>query len=292
MPIRGLLRFADAVSSYEDSEFVIVGVPFDKTTTFRSGARFAPTVVREASLNFERENFEHGVSFEDIPVHDAGDLYEEGTVDEMVLSIEEEARRLVSAGKFPVFIGGEHSITPPVVKAFGEVSSISIDAHLDYRDEYQGLKNSHACSLRRIIEGVGDGNAFAFGVRSISAEENAPEALYATSFEVQENGVERVFDRMLGKLKRTPIYLSLDIDGIDPAYAPGTGTPEPFGLTPWDVRYIINRLGDRLVGFDVVEVCPPYDNGNTSILAARMIREVMAVKWKNGKGRGKKPART
>ncbi len=282
MPIRGMLRFADAVSSFEDARFVIVGVPFDKTTTFRSGARFAPTVVREASLNFERENFEHGVSFENIPVHDAGDLYEEGTVDEMVVSIEEEAKRLVSAGKFPVFIGGEHSITAPVVKAFGEISSISIDAHLDYRDEYQGLKNSHACSLKRIVENVGPGNAFAIGVRSISAEEKVDEVLYADAFEVREKGVEKVFDRMLRKLSRRPVYLSLDIDGIDPAYAPGTGTPEPFGLTPWDVRYVINKLGDRLVGFDVVEVCPPYDNGNTSILAARMIREVMAVKWKSG----------
>ncbi len=285
MSIRGMLRFADAVSSFEDSEFVIVGVPFDKTTSFRSGARFAPTVIRETSFNFERENFEHGTSFEDIPVHDAGDLYEEGTVDEMVRSIGEEARRIVSAGKFPVFIGGEHSITPPIVNAFGEVSSISIDAHLDYRDEYQGLKNSHACSLRRIVDSVGSGNAFAIGVRSISAEENAPETLYASSFEVKERGVDEVFDRMLGRLKRRPVYLSLDIDGIDPAYAPGTGTPEPFGLSPWDVRHVINKLGDRLVGFDVVEVCPPYDNGNTSILAARMIREVIAVKWKNGKGK-------
>jgi agmatinase len=90
---------------------------------------------------------------------------------------------------------------------------------------------------------------------------------------------------MLAKLKRKHIYLSLDIDGIDPSYAPGTGTPEPFGLTPWDVRYVINRLGDRLVGFDVVEICPPYDNGNTSILGARMMREVMAVKWKSMQAR-------
>ncbi len=282
MPVRGMLRFADAISSFDDARFVIVGVPFDKTTTFRSGARFAPTVVREASLNFERENFEHGISFGDIPVHDAGDLYEEGTVDEMVVSIEDEARSIVSAKKFPIFIGGEHSITPPIVKAFGDISCVSIDAHLDYRDEYQGLKNSHACSHKRIVENVGIGNAFAFGVRSISGEEKVDEALYASAFEIHEKGVAEVFGRMLARLKRQPVYLSLDIDGIDPAYAPGTGTPEPFGLSPWDVRHIIDTLGDRLVGFDVVEVCPPYDNGNTSILAARMIREVMAVKWKTG----------
>lgn len=285
MPIRGMLRFADAVASFEDSEFVIVGVPFDRTTTYRSGTRFAPTTVREASQTFEKENFEQGITFEDIPVHDAGDLFEEGTVDEMVVSIEEEARRIVSAKKFPIFIGGEHSISPPVVKALGVVSVIIIDAHLDFRDEYQGLKNSHACAHRRIADYVGKGNAFAFGVRSISADELVDEALFADAFRIHKEGSDKVFEGMLGKLKRKPVYLSLDIDGIDPCYAPGTGTPEPFGLTPWDVRYIINRLADRLVGFDVVEVCPPYDNGNTSILAARMMREVMAVKWKTAHGK-------
>jgi agmatinase len=280
MPIRGMLRFADAVASFEDAKFVIVGAPFDKTTSFRSGTRFAPTTVREASQTFEKENFEHGTTFDDIPVHDAGDLYEEGTVDEMVKAIHEEAKRIVDAKKFPMFIGGEHSITPPIVKALGEISVITIDAHLDFKDEYQGLKNSHACAHRRIVDHVGKGNAFAFGVRSISADEEVDSSLYADSFRIHEQGAEKVFDEMLSKLKRRPIYLSLDIDGIDPAYAPGTGTPEPFGITPWDVRHIINKIGDRLVGFDVVEISPPYDNGNTSVLGARMMREVMAVKWK------------
>ena len=285
MPIRGMLAFADAHASFEEADFVIVGVPFDKTTTYRSGTRFAPTTVRETSHNFEKENFEHGTSFDDIMVHDAGDLFEEGTVDEMVDSIEEEARRIVSAGKFPVFIGGEHSITPPIVKVFGDISAITIDAHLDFQDEYQGLKNSHACAHRRIVDHVGKGNAFAFGVRSISGDEKVADALYADSFRIHEEGTEKVFDEMLSKLKRRPIYLSLDIDGIDPSYAPGTGTPEPFGLTPWDVRYVINKVAPRLVGFDVVEICPPYDNGNTSILGARMMREVMAAKWKSMRGK-------
>jgi len=285
MPIRGMLRFADAIFSFEDSQFVIVGVPFDKTTTYRSGTRFAPTVVRETSQTFERENFEHGITFENIPVHDAGDLYEEGDVDKMVASVEEEAKRIVSAKKFPLFIGGEHSISPPVVKAFGEISVITIDAHLDFRNEYQGLKNSHACAHRRILDHVGKGNAFALGVRSISGDEDVSQALFADSFRIHREGIEPVLEEMLKKLKRKPIYLSLDIDGIDPAYAPGTGTPEPFGLTPWDVRHVINRIADRLVGFDVVEICPPYDNGNTSVLGARMMREVMAVKWKSMHGK-------
>jgi len=286
MPRRGMLRFQGAESGFEEAEFVIVGVPFDRTTSYRSGTRMGPTAIREASLNFEMENYEHGTSLNDINLHDAGDLFEEGTVDEMVTAIEEEAKRIVDGGKFPIFIGGEHSITPPIVKAFGPVSAVTIDAHLDFRDEYQGLRNSHACAHKRIEDVVGKGNVFAFGIRSIGGEERSDEALYADAFEIHEKGCEKVFESMLKKLKRKPVYLSLDIDGIDPAYAPGTGTPEPFGLTPWDVRGIINRLGERLVGFDVVEVSPPYDNGNTSILAARMIREVIAVKTKT---RGKAP---
>src|SRR5512136_2172753 len=112
----------------------------------------------------------------------------------MVASIEEEARRIVSAKKFPLVIGGEHSISPPVVKAFGEISVITIDAHLDFRDEYQGLKNSHACAHKRIVDHVGRGNAFAFGVRSISAEENVSQALYADAFRIRKEGCEKVFD--------------------------------------------------------------------------------------------------
>lgn len=281
MPSRGMLRFADARAGFEEARFVALGVPFDRTTTFRGGARFAPTTIREASASFEPDMFEHGLSFSDIPFHDSGDLYEEGTADEMVVSVEEESRRIISAGKFPIVIGGEHSITPPVVKAFeGELSVVIVDAHLDYRDEYQGLKNSHACAHRRVADIVGMGNVLAFGVRSISEDEDSDQARFVDAFTIHERGCREEFERVLPSLGDRPVYLSLDIDGIDPAYAPGTGTPEPFGLTPFDVRYIINRLGDRLIGFDVVEVCPPYDNGNTSILAARFIKEVIAVKWK------------
>jgi agmatinase len=286
MPSRGMLRFQDAEEGFEEAEFVLLGVPFDRTTTFRSGARFAPTTIREASSNFEKELFEHGVTFDDIKFHDSGDLYEEGTVDDMVAAIEEEARRIVSAGKFPIVMGGEHSVTPPVVRAFEkDISVITIDAHLDYKDKYQGLKNSHACAHKRIEDAVGKGNVFAFGIRSYSADEDVSQALYADAYRIHEQGCLKVFREMLSKLKREPIYLSLDIDGIDPAYAPGTGTPEPFGLSPLDVKAVINEIGGRLVGFDVVEVCPPYDNGNTSILAARLIREVVAVKWKAAHGK-------
>ncbi|MBE0519203.1 MAG: arginase family protein, partial [Thermoplasmata archaeon] len=131
MPIRGMLRFADASDGYDESEFVVLGIPFDRTTTFRSGARFAPTTIREASSNFEKTMFEHDFTFDDVKFHDAGDLYEEGTVDDMVASIEEEARKMISSDKFLISVGGEHSVSPPIVRAHGrEMSVITIDAHL------------------------------------------------------------------------------------------------------------------------------------------------------------------
>lgn len=280
MPLKGLLRFEYADASFEDAFFVILGVPFDKTATFRPGAALAPNAIRDASGNFNPANFGQGVSFDKIPVHDSGDLGEMVDVDEMFSAVCSEVRRIVKAGKFPVILGGDHSVTPAAVSGFDDIGVVIVDAHLDFYDEYQGLRRSHASAHVRTMEHVGEGNVFAFGVRSISDRERDPRALYADSFRIRKEGCGKVLDEMLPMLKKERLYLSLDIDGIDPAYAPGTGTPQPFGLTPWDVLELIQRIGPRLVGFDVVEVAPPYDNGMTSVLAARLTREVMAVKWK------------
>jgi len=155
MPIRGMLRFADAVSDFNESQFVIVGAPFDKTTTYRSGARFAPTTVRETSQTFERRT-SSTASPSKTSRCTTGGTCSRGTVDEMVSSIGEEAKRIVSAKKFPIFIGESTRSRRPW-SGVRDVSVITIDAHLDFREEYQGLKNSHACAHRRIVDHVGKG---------------------------------------------------------------------------------------------------------------------------------------
>lgn len=278
------IYFADANASFDDAKFVICGVPFDRTTSYRAGARMAPNAIRQASYNFETYLFEHDVDLSDVPMNDMGNVEECGSPEEMVEIVRGIAKKAVKAGKFPVFMGGEHTTTIPVVEAFDDIGVISIDAHLDYRESYLGLKYSHACVTRRISEHLGRENVLVFGVRSISAEEKSekmPE--FIDAFTIHDVGVESAFKRALNIIRKEKVFLTLDIDGIDPAFAPGTGTPEPFGLTPMEVKKCIGMLGERLVGFDVTEVSPPYDEGNTAALAARMMREVIAVAWKNMK---------
>lgn len=279
------VSFADANASFEDAEFVILGIPFDRTASYRSGARFAPNAIREASYNFETYLFEHEVDLLNVNVHDAGNLEEYGAVDEMVKHAGSFIGDVVSKGKFPIVLGGEHSVTIPAVKSLREVGVISIDAHLDFRQEYLGERNSHACVTRRIVEQVGMENVVVLGVRSISREEvggELPE--FIDAFTIREEGMEKAVRRGMDLIEKEKIYLTLDIDGIDPACAPGTGTPEPFGISDLDAKKCIDLLASRLVGFDLVEVCPNYDKGNTAALSARLVREVIATSWKSRHG--------
>jgi len=277
MVLRGA-NFAFATASFDEAEFVILGVPFDRTTSFRSGARAGPNAIREASYNFEPYIFEHEVLLTEIKLHDAGNIEDMGHAEDMIRETKAYVSKIVKAGKFPILIGGEHTITIPAVQAFDDIGVISVDAHLDFRDEYMNNKLSHACVMRRNADHVGIENVLAFGVRSISIDEmRAPMPEYIDSYSIHEEGVEKSFKRALNMIRKENIYFTLDIDGIDPAFAPGTGTPEPFGLTSMDVKKCIGMLAPRLVGFDVNEVSPPYDKGNTAALAARMIMEVVAV---------------
>ena len=277
--------FADDNSSFKDAEFVIVGVPFDATASFRKGARFAPEEIRKESYNFESYLFEHDIALSDITIHDFGNIKRCKEPDEMMMEVKKVIKRIVNEEKFPILIGGEHSITFPAVTCFKDIGVVCLDAHLDFRDEYLGEKSSHACSARRISEVVGIENIVLLGTRSFSMEEKeAAENLglrYIDAFKVKKDGIDKSIRTALSKIKRKAIYLTLDMDVIDPAYAPGVANPEPFGLVPEEVKRCINLLSKRLVGFDVVEVCPPYDNGNTSSLAARLISEVIAVVGKN-----------
>jgi agmatinase len=272
--------FADAQAAFDLADYVIFGVPFDRTTSFRPGARLAPRAIREASHNFETFLFEHAVDLEDLAICDLGDTEEYGNADSMVAGVSEWADRIHSADRFPIALGGEHSIAPPIVGALGEVDAVSVDAHLDFRESYLGEVNSHACSTRRIADAVGMEHVLLVGVRSMSAAEAEAAQDHGLSFvtarEIEKGGIKVVSDALEG-LQRERLYLTIDMDGIDPAFAPGVGTPEPFGLSPGLVKDLMGLLGDRLVGFDVNEVCPPYDNGNTAVLAARLVREGIAV---------------
>ena len=285
------ILFADAEANYEDAEFVLYDVPFDGTSTHRKGSEYAPRAIRQESYNFESHILGYDIDLLTPPImYDSGDIPELKSLNQMLKSVELSTHGVLDDNKFPIVIGGEHSLTPAVIKAFtsgkhtefDNLLVVILDAHMDFRSQYLNLENSHACTSRRVSELVGVENVYPVGTRSFSSEEKIDSEKmnlkYLTSFEIFEQSIEKELMNGLATFNnKAPIYLSLDMDVIDPAYAPGVGTPEPYGLTPLDIKKCIDLLAPRLVGFDVVEVSPPFDNGNTSSLAAMMIRTMVAA---------------
>lgn len=276
--------FADAISEAKDADFALIGLPFDSTTSYRSGARDGPDAIRLASWSFETYNHRSGIDLQDVRICDLGDA-ELGTDpasawDEIRFSFSE-----IPSGAIPIFLGGEHSITPPIVEKMAEnrrLGVIVLDAHLDLRDEYGCTRFSHACTSRRILEVKGLGGYASIGVRSGSMEEFAYASRnwvnFRTSDQVREVGMDKALDSVLERLGCDLVYLSIDLDVLDPAYAPAVGNPEPFGLTPWDVRKVIDRMAPKIVGMDINEIAPAYDSGQTAILGAGIVREFIAAK--------------
>jgi agmatinase len=276
--------FVDDAFDLDQADFAIIGLPFDSTTLFRSGSREGPDAIRRASQSLESYDYYYNIDLADLGICDLGNL-ELGTNPSVASKAIKEAVIELPEGAIPICLGGEHSITPPIVEALAEQGGLGIivlDAHLDLRDEYGGTKLSHACASRRILE-IEKVRSFAsMGIRSGSRDEflfaKENDVPYFTSDAIHEKGMDKVLDLALKSLDSERIYISIDIDALDPAYAPGTGSPEPFGLTPWDVRQVIKRFAQKIVGLDVNEVNPTYDNGQTAILAAKLAKEFVAAK--------------
>ncbi len=269
-------KIADAQATYEDARYVIFGVPFDQTSSFRRGSRLAPDSVRVAYDNLESFDFQYGVNYPDLPICDIGDLYVEEDPKEVVDDIERSVKHIVDDGKIPIMLGGEHSLSTGLVRNFPDASMIIIDAHSDFRNEYMGNIYNHACVTRRSLEILGPGKIFSVGTRSVSKEEyedpDFSKVRYFSANEVRKTGIEAVIDE-IKKKAGDRIYFSIDMDGIDPSEAPGVGTPEPYGISSADVRALINHFAKKIAGFDIVEFTPVYDNGNTSMLAAKFIQD-------------------
>jgi agmatinase len=270
--------YADAETDRAAAQFVITGVPYEKTSTFRHGADQAPAQIREASWNFEQFDPRLGISFSDLKVHDAGDLdVAKLTTKELYGMLHTTTAALCADNKIPVSLGGDHSITPGIVAAFpNDTAVLSLDAHMDYRASYKKDPYNHACVIRRIAEHVPVQNIAVLGIRSAEEQEYADAKahglFFRDAFTIKDEGFTRTIEDVKQLFKGKPVYLTLDIDVLDPAYAPGTSTPEPFGLTPFDVVAVIDAFAKDLVGFDIVEVCPPYDQGITALLAAKLVR--------------------
>lgn len=278
--------FADANSDYTKARYVICGVPFDGTSSVRTGSRFAPHEIRIASCYFETYSSLYDIELIDVDIHDAGDLEVAPGVDATLDMISVHAENFVGDGKIPVMLGGEHSLTLPFAQAckkrYGDLGFVALDAHLDMRQEYRGERNSHACISRHILEDVTQKYA-AVGIRSGGHDEyeyvRAKKIKVFSPEDVFSVGIEKVV-REIRDYMEGPVYLSIDMDAIDPAYAPALGSPEPYGLTPRDVRCVISCLAPYIVGFDLVEIAPAYDSGNTAILSAKLVRDFIAASAK------------
>ncbi len=275
----------DALSDYDSARYVIFGVPFDATSSYRSGSRWAPDAMRKASANFETYNDHFDIDFDDLFIHDAGNLEPYSSVDETLEELYFAVKPIARDRKIPIMLGGEHSLTYPCVKACAEeagedIGFLVMDAHFDLREEYGGIKNSHACVSRHVLDDITD-SYVTIGVRSgpkeewVFAKENGIK--YYTSDDVRKMEIKQVISEVKEYLGCKKIYLSLDMDALDPAYAPGLGTPEPFGLTDIDVREIIRAFAPASIAFDVVEIAPEYDNGISALLGTKLLREFIAA---------------
>jgi agmatinase len=269
--------------SFEEAEYAILGVPFDVTSTYRTGARFAPLAIREASLNIEGYSFRTGTSVADLKIHDMGDLHVAGDVELTLGRLALVAHDLFEAKKVPVFLGGEHTITLGVMRSLEEdVAVVSFDAHLDLRNDYLGLSVSHATFMRRINEDVKPAKILEVGTRAVCREEldYAKESGidYLPAHQIRKDGAKNTAEAirsLLGGYEK--VYVTIDMDVLDPAFAPAAPNPEPEGLDTATLLDLLEAVCDRrVIGVDLVEVAPNYDRGVTAIQAAKILFEVLS----------------
>ncbi|MEM3711928.1 MAG: agmatinase [Thermoproteota archaeon] len=278
--------FSGIRHNYEESWFSVVGVPFDGTTSFRPGSRFGPSSIRLFSTEAETISLEDCIDLEKIPVSDLGDVAVTFSVEEVLNRVEIVCRELHGDSKIPVLLGGEHTVTLGAVRALKPDLLVCFDAHFDYRDEYpQGVKVSHATVMRRISEGFC--RVVHVGVRATCREEveYARNRVFLNSKQVLED-----FSKTSEELKNIVegagnLYVSIDLDVLDPAYAPGVGNPEACGLsTRMLLNLLENSITDKLVGMDLVELNPLLDFGGSSTAAAVRILFQAIAKTARRKG--------
>jgi len=272
--------FAGFQKELDDADYVIVGIPLDITSTYRTGSRFAPLSIREASLNIETYSFRSEMDVEETKLHDAGDLHVSGDLEESIRRVELVTREIFEAGKTPILIGGEHTVTLGAVRGFSPgVAIISFDAHLDLRDVYMDRKISHATFMRRLTEEPNIRTIVEVGTRAVCREEigyaKTSGVKFFTAHRIMKEGVEAVSEDLQELLKDCEaVYITVDMDVLDPASAPAVQNPEPDGLsTSILLDLLCNVCDSRVVGFDLTEVTPSYDSGTTSVQAAKIVFE-------------------
>lgn len=274
------MNFIAADASFADASVVLFGAPYDSTTSFRPGTRFGPAALRSESFGIETYSPYQNRDLEtDVRVHDAGDLeLPFGAPERALAMVEAQAATVLDAGKVPFLLGGEHLVTLGAVRAAArkhpDLRILHFDAHADLREDYLGVTLSHACVLRRCHDLLGDGRIWQFGIRSGTRDEFAfMKAGHVTAEPFADATLPAVLDAIGPD---APVYLTIDLDVLDPAEFPGTGTPEAGGFSFLrlldDIRRICARL--HVVALDNVELAPTLDpTGRSTALACKLLRE-------------------
>lgn len=287
----------------QDADVCIMGVGFDGAASVGKGAAMGPEQIRKCSEVLPPVNIT-GDFFDELRVFDKGDVPFSLNWEAYYKQVEEDAYELLKSGTFCIFLGGDHSVTIPLSKAVGKyytgkkIGVIHFDSHPDLCDEYEGSKWSHACPLRRVAEDViTPADLAQVGIRSYEKEETVyyaqhPELTVIKAYDIFREGYEAAADRLTQQFQNYDmVYITLDIDVLDPAFAPGTGTPEGGGISTRELLYIINQLMEKtpVKAMDIVEVSPPLDTENqiTSWAAVKVIYEVFAKLAARKKAAGK-----
>ncbi|EJT5936504.1 agmatinase [Clostridium perfringens] len=277
---RNVSTFIGCEAEYDESSIVVFGAPFDSTTSFRPGTRFASQVMRGESWGLESYSPYQDLDLYDFNIFDGGEIeLPFGNSEGALALIEDFSTKVVEDGKIPAMIGGEHLVTlgafKGVFKKYPDVHVIHFDAHADLREDYLGQKLSHATVMHRVWDLVGDNKIFQFGIRSGEKEEFlwAKDHVYTNKFNCD------TLDYALERIKGKSVYVTIDLDVLDPSVFPGTGTPEPGGIQFNELLNSILKLrGLNIVGFDINELSPQYDQtGASTAVACKVLREMLLV---------------
>lgn len=263
---------------YVDSKIVIFGAPYDSTTSFRPGTRFGPSAMRNESFGIETYSPYQDKDLLDINVFDSGDLeLIFGTPEKALSDIEAAADEILTDNKIPCMIGGEHLVTLGSVRAaakrYSNLHIVHFDAHADLREDYLGERFSHACVMHRCHDILGDGRIYQFGIRS----GDRGEFNFAENHTIMQKFNFDGLKEAVEKIGQNPVYFTLDLDVLDPSQFPGTGTPEAGGVVFTELLNAIKEVSKlNIVGFDVNELCPVYDqSGASTALACKLLREIL-----------------
>jgi len=271
-------------TDFAHARVVILPVPLDRTTSYVPGTRGGPHEILVASSHMELWDEETQTDVHSVGVFTLPEMeFPFATMEEVVEEIRRVAAEIVSRDKFPVILGGEHSITAPVVAAmavkYPGLSVLQIDAHADLRESYMGTRHNHACAMRRVLEHA---RATQVGVRSLSSEEAAAAPTLPTTIFYDYNMRRDAdwIDRVVDSLGET-VYITIDCDGLDPAIMPAVGTPEPGGLTWYETLALIRRVIEsrRVVGCDIVELCPLPGIVAPNFLCAKLIYKILTYRF-------------